>query len=920
MNLFKVTKYIILFLLLSNISYAAVEKGVIKIDHCLDCDTLLIGAANVYPNSIQWVGSQLGSITLRSKLYEYGFTGWQKNYDLITDNLWNMDGPQKLSVISAKADGIAPSIGFFFVPSSEEKYTTDIVYTVSTIGDISKKITGVGVLDDKKAITLKVEASYPNGSVQGCGIGCQEISIPVRGKVTFTVTPDIDQNIVQELGLNPDSHNNVFIRLAANEKDTGCSTVHLAFEDRGQKVTQGLSTDKNNYYDFLGIAGPDAMLRNCSRGYSFLRSSGKSFEFYANNVYDTGTGYAEYKFAVEGHYDIQKWPNSIQTFRIRTTDQIVTNQSPTARISATPSTGQAPLEVSLNALSSSDSDGRIASYEWTSDGIFMSSEATPPVHTFSQVGTYSIGLTVTDNQGATHSTQKTITVLANNETLNKIPTALFTTKQNGFKIDLDAANSVDEDGTIAKYTWSSSDGQQIVAGQTASITFRNVGNYKITLTVKDDDGSSSSPVTKEFDIVAQSEPPIARFEVIHDIFIDNNELQQPIVLNPATSEGSIEKWEWSILNICSNAAEADLPETGEEFSVTLKNGKYLISLTVIDNNGQKDVTSKPITIPHLLADFTTNFVGLRTIELDATKSTIPHTDVIDCETPQVNVDKITDYWWWASYNTEKIAEDAIDTSKFEYVFEREPKDGDYVISLLVIDDNGQMASKSKVIEVLDEQLLTLSDNGKLLEDETYIAAKFKSGVFIGNELITDGKFDYINSEVTVVATIIVNKDHINTKVEPLVIIRASGENSPAHTYSWYLKTVDNAEGFKPWYGEGCICNVSTDTTCAKIDIAPDTFNACNWLPLTNSEIKNTIQAASNAEKILIDNTTVDTLKIDIFNGRISDAIFNKKAHPANLFFSEIDIFIGYRVTDENSKHNGTIVYSETPITLKNKPN
>jgi len=85
------------------------------------------------------------------------------------------------------------------------------------------------------------------------------------------------------------------------------------------------------------------------------------------------------------------------------------NQSPAASFTANPTSGVVPLEVTFNASSSSDPDGSITSYAWDfKDGATGSGQTIN--HTFNSIGSYNVLLAVTDNEGATDSTTKTITV------------------------------------------------------------------------------------------------------------------------------------------------------------------------------------------------------------------------------------------------------------------------------------------------------------------------------------------------------------------------------------------------------------------------------------------------------------------------------------------------------------------------------
>jgi PKD repeat protein len=99
---------------------------------------------------------------------------------------------------------------------------------------------------------------------------------------------------------------------------------------------------------------------------------------------------------------------SVGQYTISGTASASASQLPTAMLTATPTSGLAPLVVNLDAAASFDSDGSIVSYAWNFGDGSQGSGVTAS-HTYTTPGTYTALLTVTDNAGLTASKSVTIT-------------------------------------------------------------------------------------------------------------------------------------------------------------------------------------------------------------------------------------------------------------------------------------------------------------------------------------------------------------------------------------------------------------------------------------------------------------------------------------------------------------------------------
>ncbi len=136
------------------------------------------------------------------------------------------------------------------------------------------------------------------------------------------------------------------------------------------------------------------------------------------------------------------------------------NNPPVAVMSASPASGSAPLAVSFDASKSTDPDsGDSLSFAWDldGDGAFDNGTAPQAAFTFTQAGTYTPRLRVTDSKGALSVASATITV-----GVNTPPAALIASPQSGLRwkvgdtLSFSGSASDAQDGALgsSRLSWS----------------------------------------------------------------------------------------------------------------------------------------------------------------------------------------------------------------------------------------------------------------------------------------------------------------------------------------------------------------------------------------------------------------------------------------------------------------------------------
>ena len=166
------------------------------------------------------------------------------------------------------------------------------------------------------------------------------------------------------------------------------------------------------------------------------------------------------------------------------------NIAPSASFTASPSAGIAPVIVSFDASASSDENGDSLTYSWDfGDG--QSASGVTVSHLYDTVGVYSVVLTVSD--GSKQDTaERTVTVTDGQ------PISAFTIDNElgvlPFTINVDASASVDPTGGVLTYDWDFGNGETADT-MNASATYTAVGNYVVTLTVSNSNGTAVATKT-----------------------------------------------------------------------------------------------------------------------------------------------------------------------------------------------------------------------------------------------------------------------------------------------------------------------------------------------------------------------------------------------------------------------------------------
>ena len=274
-------------------------------------------------------------------------------------------------------------------------------------------------------------------------------------------------------------------------------------------------------------------------------------------------------------------------------DVVAVNVAPVAVISG-PVTVVEGSSIVVSGASSTDTDGTVVSYAWSvSAGATLSNASVEaPTLTGRDDASVTLTLTVTDNNGAPHTTSRTVTV-TNADPMVNAGADLAGTAGVATGLSASFADAGALDTHTATIDWGDGstlfDVGAVAVGFSRSHTYEAAGTYTATVCVTDDDGGVGCDAA----VVVVEPANVAPVAVISGpvTVVEGSS----IVVSGATStdgDGTVVSYAWSVsagATLSNSSVQAPTLTGVDDATVTL-------SLTVTDDDGAQHTTSKTVTV------------------------------------------------------------------------------------------------------------------------------------------------------------------------------------------------------------------------------------------------------------------------------------------------------------------------------------
>ncbi len=575
------------------------------------------------------------------------------------------DDPATYSITVRVHDSGNPSL------EDSETFTVTVVNVAPTISLVSNS----GPVLETNPVTVTITASDLAGAAD-----------------PLTYWFDFDNNGVYEVSNSTGTAQHAF-------PDNGSFTVPVKVTDGdGGQAFSSTTVVVNNVPPTIGAVSNNGPVLEMSPASVTITASDIAgaadpltywFDFDNNGVYEVSnsTGAALHAFPDNGSYTIPvKVTDGDGGQAFSSTTVIVNNVPPT--ISAVSNNGPgleaSPVTVTVTASDvAGAADPLTYWFDFNNDGVYELSNSTGVAqHVFSDNGSYTVAVKVTDGDGGQAISSTTAVVNNVPPTINAVSNSGSVFETNSVTVTVMASDVAGGNDPLIYWFDFDNDGSFELSNATGSTShvYPDNGAFPVRVRVTDDDGGVAISSTT---VVVKNLPPVISAVMNNGPVNENSPVRVTVLAqDPAGPFDPLTYW----FDFDNNGSYEF--STADNFAdhVFPDNGSYLVRVKVSDGDGAEALSSTTVVVNNVAPTISAVNINGPVNEGSSATLTVSATDVAAALDPLI---------YWFDFDNNGIYEVSNPTGAAAHVY---PDNGSYVVGVKVTDgDGGQAISSTTVV-------------------------------------------------------------------------------------------------------------------------------------------------------------------------------------------------------------------------------
>ena len=474
--------------------------------------------------------------------------------DTVLFNASALDGPSTVEVgLEVEADcGVA---GVLTMATSRTISILNVEPSITSFGGDSSGAEGsslswsAAVSDPAAADTVSTSWDFGDGSPPVTGGLSQSYSYADNGTYSVTITATDDDG---------DSASDTLAVSVANALPT-VSVTSLPDGDEGESLSFEASVSDPGTADILTT----------------------TWDFGDGSPNGTGTT-VTHSYADNGSYTVTTTVEDDDGGTIATSGSVtIDNVSPSLTQTSIPSSGDEGETLNFEATATDPGNDTITT-SWDFGDGSPTVQGTPTDHSWADEGSYTLVLTVSDEDGGSEELQSTITI---SNLAPSIGTFAVPSGVEGEVLNF-AASATDPGSDTLSFLWNFGDGSPSVTAAQTTHVFDDEGSYTVSLTVSDGDGGTDTASGSS--VLTNAAPSIDSLTG-NTTGLEGQTLSwTAVVTDPGAADSVTVEWTFG---------DASSPATGSSVSHAYPDeGTFVITAVASDNDGASTTAYLTVTV------------------------------------------------------------------------------------------------------------------------------------------------------------------------------------------------------------------------------------------------------------------------------------------------------------------------------------